>query len=460
MPITATTNKSQAPTSTSDYQLTTAGDKDGGAPAPPNVVASFLVYSAWAPPSWLTWYESEEPVLGRGIGNYHMKDLSHVLIAGAVFASSKNALDKFKSYEWRHYLYLTGTALIILGFCVPNHGWLETYFDGALFRNVGDWAIGVALGLLFWLVAWVIHGWAVWGLEGGLSRAVEDLNFPFFQLAGYKLAYRVEATGPAYTLQHRIYVLKSGDHTKDHLTVLDVLPDSTRPLFMGPKTVYLHTSSFWGNEGSKIDQTSPTKADKDYLHRHGQPAMLNSIHPLLWGALHQAFWVDEIEQLKSQRRVRITDALLVVFLAVLWLLPSLAADQANVNVNKIYAGSTMMQAWLLALAIIAALMVFFWAFWQVLINRTAATLGHARWTRATKLFGPVLEKYYWRLEYHHPPQSHDESTTTTSQLNINDGDAQPMEGLQNAISGMGQYSLAFVPYVPHAPYAPSPTFSR
>jgi len=444
-----------------DYQLTKARsgkDQVDGAPAPPNVLTSFLVYSAWAPPTWLSWYDNDEPVLGRGIDYAQLKDISHVLIAGAVFSACQSGLDKFNKYAWRHYLYLAGTALMILAFCVPNHALLATYVNDVVFQHVGDWAIGVALGLVLWITALVIHGWAVWGLEGNILRAMEDLNFPFFQMAGYKLVYRVEATGPAYTLEHRIYVLKSGDRTKDHLTVLDVLPDSTRPLFMGPKTVYLHTSSFWGNDGSKVDETSPTQADKDYLHRHGQPAMLKSIHPLLWGALHQAFWVDEMEQLKSQRRVRTTDTLLVILLAIVfWLLPSWAADQANVNVNNTYAARTMLQAWLLAAAIIAALMVFFWAFWQVLINRTAATLGHARWVRATKMFGPVLEKYHWKLEYHYPPQTH-ENDDNMSTKSIHD-DANLVVGLENMISSTAEYTLAFVPYVPHDPYAVSPPSS-
>lgn len=434
--------------SASDYQLT--GDDDTRT-AQQHIITSFFVYTAWSWPNWLSCGEHDELRLGHGV--QRLNDLEHVMIAGAVFSAAQPGLEKFRRYEWRHYLYLTGIVLLILGFIVPNHDLLPTYVDEDLFKDVGDWAIGVTLWLLFWLVAWLIHGWAVWGLESHLTRAMEDLNFPYFQLAGYRISYQIEATGPMYTLEHRIYILSRGDKSKDHITILDVLPDSTRPLFMGQKTVYLHTASVWGSN-SRIDQTSQSQADKHYLHRHGQPAMLNSIHPLLWGAIHQAFWLEEIDQLKNQRRLRTTDSLLVAFLASLWLWPSLAADQAKVNGHYAFTAGTMWRSWVLAFVILGILIAFYWAFLQLLMNRAAATVGHARWTRATQLLGPVLENYYWKLEYHPPAEATDRSPVA-----VQDGTAEIVDsgsGMEN-LPGPPQYCLAFVPYVPRVPYQASST---
>ena len=485
------------------YRLATDDNNNGSTMESNRLVTTFFVYGAWSWPSWLTLLvptlqknDTPEPHLGHGFhfstykvnpyeapttsptsiggtsSNINNKtspprkdpDLNLALITGAVYASCQQALDTFARYQWRHYLYLAGLVLILVGCMVPNHGLLETYVDEYIFEGIGDWAIGVALAALLWTMGILVHAWAVARLERDLTAAMQDLNYPVFQLAGYNLVYRVEPTGPAYTLEHRIYCFlrpqttPQFDHklrqTKEPVSLLDVLPDSTRPLFQGKKTMYLHTASFWGNDAG-YDASSPSQAKKEYLHRHEQTPMLRSIHPLFWGALHQAFWVDDMEQLRKQRRVRVLDALLALVLAVAWAYPSIAADQDKVahSANIQYYTQVMWQSWALAIAIIGLLLAFYWAFLQVLLNRTAANVGHARWMRATAMLGPVMEKYGWRLEYHHPQENrnNDDNNNDDSDNGLDPrvlAESTGLAAMLNRNSNPPEYSLAFLPYVP------------
>lgn len=366
-----------------------------------SVVSTFFVYSAWSVSTPFV-STSDEPRLGHGIAYHGEQDLiTETLLAGALFSSCRDPMRKFERYEWRHYLYLAGLVVLVLGFVLPSHGLLETYVDEILFEDIGDWVIGVALAIIFWLIALIVHAWAVWRLEVNMTAAVESLNYPLFQLAGYRAHYRVEPTGPCYTLEHRIYVLL--DQTKASGSLLELMPDSTRPLFADGKTVYLHTASMWGDDnGKQVDKTSQYENNKIYLHRHDQPAMLKSIHPFLWGAIHQAFWVEEMDRLRQQRRVRIGDTLVAALLAFLWAMPALGADQQKAASGGTETARLVLQSWLLVLVVILAIIAFYVIFLKVLLNRSAETVGHVKWARATATWGPVLANLGWRLDYNFP----------------------------------------------------------
>lgn len=410
---------------TGDYQpAPVEADKSGS-----TLAATFFVFNAWTAPFSVFYSSGDEPRLGHGVPHNRGDLVTDALIAGALYTSCRESIQKFEKFGWRHHLYLAGVVLLILSCVIPNHGLLAAYVDPDLFQDVGDWAVGLALASVLWSMALLVYSWAVWGLESNMTAAVEGLNYPLFQLAGYRAHYRVEPTGPGYTLEHRIYVFHN--KTTASGSLLEVIPDSTRPLFAGGKTIFLHTPTLFGTgDDDHEDRTSQYQNQKEYLHRHEQPAMLKSIHPFLWGALHQAFWVEQMDQLRRQRRVRTADVLFVLFLATVWALPTLVSDTRNVasSGSREDAARLVLRSWLLALTTMIAIVAFYFMFLQVLINRTAQTVGHARWTRATKTWGPVLGSIGWRLDYTHPEEEGTDQAST---------------------SGSTEYCLQFVPIAEH-----------
>jgi hypothetical protein len=202
--------------------------------------------------------------------------------------------------------------------------------------------------------------------------AMADLN-PTLAKLGYRVSYEVESTGNCYSEEHRIYIYALQAQPLSSSEILQRFPPSEAARPAEPVAVYLYVSTlhriFWRLTCSRPD-----------CFIDGQPPALTSLNSFLWGALHYAVRLDEIEGLQRKYAS--------VTLICLFVLPLLVMSSVSAT----------------TLPVIISIVIFYIGyiiFLECYLSNYARNIGHATWTQAVDQWRDTFAQAGWQLEYHH-----------------------------------------------------------
>jgi hypothetical protein len=278
------------------------------------------------------------------------------LIWGGIYAASYPALQeaRHRQVEW---------ILVLF-----------TYFHGGTVLEdlIGlEWINRIVFGLF--MTEFILFMYFSNRLAQRMRIAMADLNLTLAKL-GFRVSYEVECTGHCYTEEHRIYIYALQPQALSSTEILQRLPPCGVAQPAEPVTVYLYASTFqqivWRLTCSRPD-----------CFIDGQPPALIYLNSFLWGALHYAVRVDELE---AVQRKYVSATFLIMFVIPFFLITG------NPDV-----------AWL---SIMIPLVIFYMGyviFLECFLASRSRNGAHATWTQVVHQWQDVFGQAGWQLEYHH-----------------------------------------------------------